>query len=413
MANDDLITARLAEYRQRRRVELLREMVFSDSYSSQARGEEHDLLKAEEELRKRTQERRDKQQAAGDGVVLDTSSNSNQPGGALLGSGTTHIDAQVLLRMSHVPTGIVHLLNPAADPLVTFQVSFTGADYVRLRLSSWVEGYSAEAVDTVELLAGDDPFIVDQLPIFFREPVQDVNELTRANLRVRIDNLDQKIELERSYPIWLLARTTAYVGLEDPSTGKWRDLGRYLAAWITPNAPEIMALLRKAADLHPKHDFASYQVDAAGVEEQVKAIYGTLKAEGINYINSTLYSGVVPGEYKQRVRLPREALANKSANCLDGTILMASLLEAASLNPGIVLVPGHAFLAWETEEDSGEWDYLETTMIGAASFEEARDYARKFAQERKEAMKKSGDPYDFELLSLINLRVKDAITPME
>ena len=51
---------------------------------------------------------------------------------------------------------------------------------------------------------------------------------------------------------------------------------------------------------------------------------------------------------------------------------MASLLEAASLQPAIVLVPGHAFVAWETWEGTDEWDYLETTMIASHDFEAAR-----------------------------------------
>ena len=55
---------------------------------------------------------------------------------------------------------------------------------------------------------------------------------------------------------------------------------------------------------------------------------------------------------------------------------MASLLEAASLQPAIVLVPGHAFVAWETWEGTDEWDYLETTMIASHDFEAARQRAR-------------------------------------
>ncbi len=51
---------------------------------------------------------------------------------------------------------------------------------------------------------------------------------------------------------------------------------------------------------------------------------------------------------------------------------MASLLEAASLQPAIVLVPGHAFVGWETWEGTDEWDYLETTMIATHDFDAAR-----------------------------------------
>jgi len=50
---------------------------------------------------------------------------------------------------------------------------------------------------------------------------------------------------------------------------------------------------------------------------------------------------------------------------------MASLLEGTSLNPAIVIVPGHAFLGWETWRNNGDWRYLETTMLGSHSFDDA------------------------------------------
>ncbi len=50
---------------------------------------------------------------------------------------------------------------------------------------------------------------------------------------------------------------------------------------------------------------------------------------------------------------------------------MASMIEGVSLNPGIVLVRGHAFVAWEAWQGSNEWRFLETTMIGTNSFQDA------------------------------------------
>jgi len=101
---------------------------------------------------------------------------------------------------------------------------------------------------------------------------------------------------------------------------------------------------------------------------QLRAIYDALQKEyRITYINS-------PISYPygtQRVRLPRDALTFGSANCIDGTVLFASALENIGLNPLIVIVPGHAFLGVETWSNSGEGFFLETTMVGGASFEQA------------------------------------------
>ena len=84
----------------------------------------------------------------------------------------------------------------------------------------------------------------------------------------------------------------------------------------------------------------------------------------------------------QRVRLPSESLTGGQANCIDGTVLMASLLEGFSLNPAIVVIPGHAFLGWETWPNSHVWRYLETTMIGTNNFQEACESAENLAQTR-------------------------------
>jgi hypothetical protein len=137
-----------------------------------------------------------------------------------------------------------------------------------------------------------------------------------------------------------------------------------------------------------------------------------MKAQDIRYINSVLTFGAVPGVFQQRVRLPRESLKTRSANCLDGTLLMASLLEAASLNPGIVLVPGHAFLAWETQDGNGVWDYLETTMTGAYAFSQAVQAGRKQAVTWQNLGEQTGDVWRFRRLSLRDLRHQHGISPI-
>jgi hypothetical protein len=289
---------------------------------------------------------------------------------------------------------------------VSVMVSNQGRQIARLRVTSYVENYSATAVNTLELFPGRE-VEVKQFPVFFSERLQPVNEITRASLRVHVQHLSGETEMERTFPIWLLARTTAYLKVNDPQTGKAVDLTPYLAAWVTPNAPKVMELLRRAADLHPQKQIAGYQVGEAGVEAQVKAVFEAVKQAQVQYINSVFCFGRAGGEFMQRIRLPRETLENRSANCIDGTILMASVLEAASLNPAIVLVPGHAFLAWETLDGGGSWDYLETTLISTKTFEEARQVGRTRAEKYR------ANSQMLRLLSIPALRVGDQVLPME
>ncbi|MBN1640123.1 MAG: hypothetical protein JXA09_02715 [Anaerolineae bacterium] len=304
------------------------------------------------------------------GLILES-----RRGAARRGRRTTGLEATVHLRMAQVPTSYYHLLQADQDPLISCKVTATDdsqAEIRRVRVSSYIEGYSAAAVNTFEV-ARRHTHTFDQLPVLFADRVATLTELTRASLNIKVEDLDSdKVEIHETHPIWLLARTTAPLSVRDPQSGQWRDMMRYFGAFVTPNAPSLMRFLRTGAQHHPQGRLVGYQGDESGVTSQVKALFDALKAEGnITYVNSLIDFSPEQGFASQRVRLPRESLETHQANCIDGTVLFASLLEGISLNPAIVIVPGHAFLAWETWRDSGKWKYVETTMIGTHGFEQA------------------------------------------
>jgi hypothetical protein len=300
----------------------------------------------------------------------------------LLSAETTGLIVEVKLRMAQIPGSIVHLLDGQEHPLVEVSAKNGKADRIRrVRVTTYVEGYSASTVDTIELAIAAPAYKFLQLPTFFPDSLSKVTELTRATVNVCVQDLDGKVELQNTKPVWIAPRTTAVLSTRDPATGKFNDFTPYLAAFVTPNDPSIMGFLRTAAKLHPSGRLVGYQGNAAvGVADQVEALYQALKQDGnITYINSVISFGAENGVSSQRVRLPRESLATQSANCIDGTVLFASLLEAESLNPAIVIVPGHAFAAWETWTGSGQWKYLETTMIGTHDFASACQSAEALA----------------------------------
>ena len=338
-----------------------------------------------------------------------TSQVEHSPRGQAMGPHTTGLTVTARLRMAQVPTSIVQLLDATKHPLVSVLIHNGRHQTARVRLTTFVDGYTARSVDTIEIPPGKQEEL-HQLPSFFPERLATVSEICRAALRIQIDDLDGKTEQERTFPIWLLARSSALLHVADPSMGMPRNLMSYLGAWVTPNVPAVFEVLRTAAASLRDGSIASYQVDAKGVSAQVKAFYGALQSVGITYVNSVLCFGPIPGVLAQRIRLPRESITHRSANCIDGTVLFASVLEAASLRPAIVLVPGHAFLAWETTGGSNDWDYLETTMLGSKSFDKAIDQGRKLAQKYQQlAITKPGV---FVRLPLHELRAQ-GIWPME
>jgi hypothetical protein len=72
-----------------------------------------------------------------------------------------------------------------------------------------------------------------------------------------------------------------------------------------------------------------------------------------------------------------------------------------------VLVPGHAFVGWEAWAGSGDWRFLETTLIGTADFEAARKSGER---QHEQFSKFSRDK--IKLHSLQDLRAR-GIWPME
>ena len=115
------------------------------------------------------------------------------------------------------------------------------------------------------------------------------------------------------------------------------------------------------------------------VRAQACAIFAALKQDAnVVYVNSPLAMGREAGQVTQRVRLPTESLAaGGSANCIDGTVLFASLLELASIDPLLVLVPGHAFVGWRIWRGVDQYEFLETTMIGGNTFAAAQQEGRR------------------------------------
>jgi hypothetical protein len=393
-------------YSHRQRVAVLSRQFYGDESPS---NDElfADLLEAETtliDLEHADQERRT--------MLVDTSE-SGDTTHEVRGAGTTGLNATAELRMSEIPTSIYHLFSSKTRSLVDFSVHNASPTYRRLRLTSFIERYSARAVDTIEV-APDDTADVRQLPTLFHDRVRDVHELTAASLNVLVEDLDGEAELHRSVPVRLLARSYVPLYVRDATTGHWTDLSRYLGAFVTPNVPAVMEFLRTVADHHPSKRLVGYLGRTAeeNVDSQVHAIFDALRETGTTYVHSVAAFNPDGEAAGQRVRLPRESLAGRQANCVDGTVLVASLLEAMSINAAIVVTPQHAFVGWERADGIGQWDYLETTMIGGRrSYQESRDSADREAAKREPLGLKH--PQQFRRWSLPELRTTHGITPLE
>lgn len=135
-----------------------------------------------------------------------------------------------------------------------------------------------------------------------------------------------------------------------------QTLPEIIAAFVTPNHPEVAKILRKAADIlnewtgSPSLD--GYQSkDPIRVRKQLAAIYTALQQQNITYC-------VPPASFEekgQKIRMPDVIKEFHLATCLDLTVLLAACVEAAGLNPLIIFIKGHAFPgAWLVEGSFSE-----------------------------------------------------------
>lgn len=316
-------------------------------------------------------------------------------------------------RMEQVYTALADLFDPNVRPLVEVELRNDAAQPRRILVSSHIQEYSHVAETTVTL-APDAVETVRQLPALRKSAVQGVTELTKAELTVGVRDLDadQTVQ-QQSFRIALLARNAAPIAARDPHTNAWIDMTPYLAAFVTPHAPAVLETLRKAVERHPERRLAGYQADV-DVSLQVNALYDVLRHDiALAYVQSVVSFNLDAAALDQRVRLPAEALRHRSANCLDAALLVASLLEACSLNPALLVSKNHALVGWERHSGSGEWAWLETTVFLTNKFADACDLGERKAATFHQRREQTGDATWHRLLSIQTLREHYHITPLE
>lgn len=122
-------------------------------------------------------------------------------------------------------------------------------------------------------------------------------------------------------------------------------LPQTIASFITPNHPAINNIVVKSAAMLKKMTGSSslneYQSgNSNDVRQQVAAVFAALHDLGI------VYRGM-PASYEtigQRITMPDQVVSSKIGNCIELTLLMATVLEAIGINSVVIFQKGHAYL---------------------------------------------------------------------
>jgi hypothetical protein len=247
-----------------------------------------------------------------------------------------------------VPLGIYHLMGKkgGAKGLVRFFIANIGDDR-QFRVEATIEGVTTP-VSKTETVLKNQPAAIEVTPNL--APGFDLASVTgsrpaQLNLKVvALTDKGEQVVFQDSPQIELKPRdflpTATFV---DEEKALSENHALYMAAWVTPSAKAVETFLTEAKSRAPRNTFSGEQ---SATIPQVKALFDTLKARGVSYVmNPEMLAGT---GYGQRARLPGDVLTSTNAQCLEGAILYATLMEAIGLQPAIILVPGHAFVAWKT-----------------------------------------------------------------
>jgi len=152
------------------------------------------------------------------------------------------------------------------------------------------------------------------------------------------------------------------------ASGQWQDTSFCFAAFVNEDHPWINALLQEAVASGGVRSFTGYQSGGPGAVAQAQAVWDALAARGLSYVNVATDSGTSAFVSTQYVRFLDQSVHDQGANCVDASVLFASILRKIGLRPVLLFRPGHCFVGFYDTAEGSHLVAFETTMLGSAPF---------------------------------------------
>ena len=143
-------------------------------------------------------------------------------------------------------------------------------------------------------------------------------------------------------------------------------LGWMFAAYANENHPMLDKILQEALETKIVSAFKVTTHEHDETLRQVFALWSALQKRGLQYSSTTTTPGGSETVQSQFVRFVDQSLTNTQANCVDGSVLFASLLRKVSIEPFLVTVPGHMYVGFYLGAGKSQFIGLETTVLGLA-----------------------------------------------
>jgi len=278
--------------------------------------------------------------------------------------------AELITPIAHLYGGTGTL---ALDDFVIVTVENKNTKAVKVVVTSEIDGFTTKASDTATIDAGATQEI-RQNPRLTPTAIDGLNSQHQADLHVVVSYLESgqpRTVLDQTSPTLITSRRDFPWEIKGFTQQESWEL---VVAMATPTDPKVEELISTAAHLYdPNHaslsGYDSVNDESGSVWQRMSNIW---QAETNDY--SLTYVGTTDSfasGSSQRIRLPNEVLTQSSGNCIELTLLYASVAEAMGLESAIIMIPGHAYVAIRLDSKNDNYYFIETTMIGAATFKDA------------------------------------------
>lgn len=193
----------------------------------------------------------------------------------------------------------------------------------------------------------------------------DLSSAKDAQINVTISEQDGTLIDAKTFPITIKSKYDKILYTDEYGVATKDNA----LCWLTPESSAISELKRVAIEEmsnmfgESNESFIGYQGESIDVYMQVAGIMRAMYEMGVRY-NMDPFSF---DEVSQHVLFPEDVLNQRSGLCIETALTVASALQSAGMHAFLVCPPGHAQVALETGDGTGQYFLIETTCLSADS----------------------------------------------
>ncbi len=254
----------------------------------------------------------------------------------------------------------------------------------------------------------------------FKEDISEktVESMEKVEIEISWDDAKEDDIVEEEFSFRISNRNEyMFTNIVPEEIAGWSDIynnSALLTCFVTPNDPIVKYYTQNVQEKILKGESAGVTKDPKEAVRFLAGIYEATMQSGMVYsgtkgIPETLQD---VSQLSQHNRLPREVITGNTGLCLELSLLYASVLSNAGLDPIIFLIPGHAYPGFRL---NGQFYAIEATGIGGEGLGGSMTTEQAFEKGMKELGEfmqyaQNGDPrYTMVDIHAMNL---DGATPM-